>query len=481
MKLIFWYKLCGKLDNIFSRFYYHVGYQVASRPYLAIVMGIITSVLLGLGFLRFHEVNRVEKLYIPQQSQAMKDLNRGSEHFLLKARPEEFILKYENDQSVLEPQIFKSALDIHNDIININGLNDICIKVELHHKCFTQSPLALFNFTKEQMNNVKQILTKYINSNNSLLNGRSWRMLYPNILGDFEINMHTGNISAKSIRVQYFLKYPDNEHMYDAAQEWELRYLSTMKQWQENLEEKEITLYFTSGRSANDDVLRSAKSDTKLAAASLILMIIFCAVTLAKFNDPINGHFLLGLGGVLTLVIGIGGSFGFVLLIGNPFIAFTGVLPFLVLGIGIDNMFIITNCLDQQQDIQDNRFEKIAKTMSRVGASITMTTITDLVAFGVSTVTDFPAIRYFSIYVACSITYCYIMVLTLFLGLLSLDVKRIDEKRLDGLPCIIAIPKRAEGRQKTNESLSGKVSDNIYTYTYTNMRIHQSVACTNIK
>lgn len=430
-----WIQFCMKLNKAFEQFYYNVGYHVSKRPYTAIFSGIFISLLFGLGFLKFHEVDRVEKLYIPQDSQASKDLNRGSQYYLLKARPEEFILKFRDNKDVIEPEIFKTALDIHNLIVNIEGLHDICIKVG--KTCFTHSPLALFNFTKKDMDHVRDILMTYITSDNPRLYGRSWQMILPVILGGFEIDMNAKNISARSIRVQYFLQYPETDVMYDKAQEWELLYLNEMEKWQDKLSNKSIDLFYSSGRSANDDVLRSAKKDTKLAAVSLVLMIVFCAVTLANFQNPIDGHFLLGLGGVLTLVIGIGGSFGLVLLCGNPFIAFTGVLPFLVLGIGIDNMFIITNCLDQFRNEGNDRFERIAKTMSRVGASITMTTLTDLVAFGVSTVTDFPAIRYFSIYVAVSISYCYLMVLTLFLGMLSLDVKRIEERRLDALPCVV--------------------------------------------
>lgn len=45
--------------------------------------------------------------------------------------------------------------------------------------------------------------------------------------------------------------------------------------------------------------------------------------------------------GILCIGLGIGGGFGIVLAGGEYFVAFVGVLPFLVLGVGIDDMFII--------------------------------------------------------------------------------------------------------------------------------------------
>ena len=66
-----------------------------------------------------------------------------------------------------------------------------------------------------------------------------------------------------------------------------------------------------------------------------------------------------------------------------------------------------------------------------------MTTVTDIVAFAVSSSTSFPAIRYFCIYAAVSLLLSYLLIMTVFVAFLSYDIKRIESGRLDALPCIV--------------------------------------------
>ena len=92
------------------------------------------------------------------------------------------------------------------------------------------------------------------------------------------------------------------------------------------------------------------------------------------------------------MALGILAGFGLAMWCQVPFVSLVGVLPFLILGIGIDDMFILVDELDRQQRSM-TVVETVKEVLSRSGATITMTTLTDLVAFAVSTSTSFPAIR----------------------------------------------------------------------------------------
>ena len=108
-----------------------------------------------------------------------------------------------------------------------------------------------------------------------------------------------------------------------------------------------------------------------------------------------------------------------------------------------------------QLDPELRGVERLKKAVGHVGASITMTTLTNLVAFAVTASTVVPAIRLFCIYAAVALLFCYSLVMTFLLVFISFDVKRIESGRWDILPCkqkLQYIPWK-----QSTESLSGKV------------------------
>jgi len=225
---------------------------------------------------------------------------------------------------------------------------------------------------------------------------------------------------------------------------------------EKRLAEQGLILLYNCGRSIDMSVSDSAAKDIILIPVALVLMVLFCGVTLARFKNRILGHFALGLGGVFTLFLGIGAAFSFIMLCGGFYIAFAGLLPFLVLGVGIDNMFIIIDAVDREHPALTSN-ERIVRAFGKVGASITMTTLTDLVAFFVSMVTDFPAIQYFCMYAAFSITFCYVLVVTVFVAMLKLDVDRIEARRCDLAPCLQEGDDSQSVWEEGKETISNKV------------------------
>lgn len=81
---------------------------------------------------------------------------------------------------------------------------------------------------------------------------------------------------------------------------------------------------------------------------------------------------------------------GFCSLLGIPYGPVHTALPFLLLGIGVDDMFVIMACWRNLSaaERQLTIAEKIAHTMKHAGTSITITSLTDVIAFmvGASTV-----------------------------------------------------------------------------------------------
>jgi predicted RND superfamily exporter protein len=69
----------------------------------------------------------------------------------------------------------------------------------------------------------------------------------------------------------------------------------------------------------------------------------------------------------------------------------------LYLGIGIDDMFILLSGLSEAQN-QKTVEDKIAETLRISGVGITITSLTDLIAFMSGAASSFIAVKHFCIY-----------------------------------------------------------------------------------
>ena len=68
-----------------------------------------------------------------------------------------------------------------------------------------------------------------------------------------------------------------------------------------------------------------------------------------------------------------------------------------VAGIGIDDMFVIVQCLDNielREESRDAKLgEKIALTMKQAGVAITLTSVTDIMCFFSAAITILPVLQ----------------------------------------------------------------------------------------
>ena len=189
-------------------------------------------------------------------------------------------------------------------------------------------------------------------------------------------------------------------------------------------------------------------------------MINFANLILGKMcRNPLTGHSLLGMGGIVCVALGIAAGFGLSMLAQTPFVSIVGVLPYLAVGVAIDDMFIIIDQLDKEpRDLSVG--ETVTRVMSRTGTTITMTTATDLVAFAVSTSSQFPSVTYFCTYAALTVTFAYLLMVTVFVALLTFDVRRIKANRRNCLPvCFAPPPKYGKAWDEPTQPVSSKIME----------------------
>jgi Niemann-Pick C1 protein len=166
-------------------------------------------------------------------------------------------------------------------------------------------------------------------------------------------------------------------------------------------------------------------------------MFIYIAFSLGSFRRPyfLFSKYLLGLGGIVTVILALIISVGLCSLFGvTATLIISEVIPFLVLAIGVDNIFILVetySATDESLEVE----ERMAITLSRVGSSITIASLSEAAAFLLGILTRMPAVTAFSIYASVAILFDFLLQMSFFAALLALDGHRMKARRADIIPC----------------------------------------------
>ena len=439
-----------------------LGKAVTTHPKVTILVALIGVSVCAVGLVRLNFERRSSKLFVPQNSPSMKALKIGSSFFQnsLNMRQEEVILIPKSaDKNAIRKNCLEDAVKVMKIIQGVPGFKLLCKRKPdfvlpdgkaMFDHCQKVNILELLgNISVSTAEMIEQRL-KFALSNVSLLmsNGRNLLANLNEIFADFKFKSANHSASAKALRIIIFMQQGQNSTHEDKIMEWEKSFIAEMKALKSQL--KNTDLYYTAERSMDDSISESSSADISLISITFTVMITFACLMLSKFINPIRGHNWLAMSGVFSTALGILGGIGAAVAFGAPFISLVGVVPFLVVSIGIDDMFILVDEYDRQSDKMASR-DRVKFTLSKVGSTITMTTLTDVVAFYVSTTTSFPAIRYFCIYAALCISIEFILQITLFIAFMTFDSMRIYGKRCDIFPMLIV-------RDRNRCSVTSKVS-----------------------
>ena len=432
-----WVSACLHLHQGLELLFQKLAEKVGNWPKVTIAISFLIAAVLTTGMHKYKMEKRSDRLFIPKESRSISDLDKAAAYFPMKFRAEEIVLTYSNQSNVLTSTLFKKLLELDRAVANLPNTKDLCVqyKINLTSRCSTLNVLELFNYSASKMRNVGSFMQSvYKNETVFMTNGKLAKLNFPEMFGRINLNSNGDFVSAKSVRIVYFMKYHTTDSIYDEVMKWEDSYIKYLKNQQGILEKQGIKLYFYAYRSLDDSISESALNDMQLIIVAFVLMVLFCVLMNVRFRKPVNGHVLLTMAGILTVFLGIGASFGLVMYTNTPFIGIVAVLPFMVLGVGIDDMFILVDTLDQRQPHLQGTVRLVA-TLSSAGSSILMTTLTDLIAFAISTVTDFRGIEYFCLYSALAITFVFILMVTFFLAFMKLDINRVENWKNDVIPC----------------------------------------------
>ena len=430
--------LLASLEQRFENF----ARKVALNPWKVVIVAIGISCLCGLGLLGFTAEYRMEKLYVPSNTKSEKALKEGAPYFInsFNSRQEEVIFLAKPGESIFSNSCITFISGVINQIVCIPNYRLLCKKKPVFLKnykqynrnetCMIINPLEFLtkSETKDGVSSSlkKAILDKETLMSNGLPAGLNVNYMFSNLN-----TPRYKNTSLHGIRVIFFMQQAESGSIYHSVREWEKIFISKLKGFDSN--QACVDISFAAERSMSDSISESTRSDLPFMSMTFAIMIFIAAQIHGSKTNAVRGHSFITILGVCCSALGILAGFGLVIAFGVPFINIAGILPFLVISIGIDDMFII---IDEFENIPDampaNR--KVSHAIGKVGATITMTTLTDIIVFAIGISSSFPAIKYFCIFATVTFTAEFLLQMTLFIALLSLDARRLKAGRRDCLP-----------------------------------------------
>ncbi|KAH7887967.1 patched family-domain-containing protein [Phlebopus sp. FC_14] len=342
-------------------------------------------------------------------------------------------------------------------------------------------------------------------------------------------------LDAEALVITYVVSDSLDPKEQAKAMEWE----ETLKEYLLDLKERipleaGLQIAFSTGVSLEEEISKSTNTDVRIVVLSYLAMFLYVSLTLGngamgreegflapllqwgqnflllsgRTNDTtssnsvdshavprvfpafsrslfVNSKFTLGLFGIGLVILSVSSSVGFFSLVGvKTTLIIAEVIPFLVLAVGVDNVFILVHELDRQnllhgpnasmtapgvffsmprspaqshrspfESVQDDTAdaaslplflsaeERVARTLAKMGPSILLSTVTETVAFALGALVPMPAVRNFALYAAGSVFLNALLQVTVFISALAIDLKRTEASRVDCFPCI-RIPSR---------------------------------------
>ncbi|XP_031550501.1 protein patched homolog 1-like [Actinia tenebrosa] len=223
----------------------------------------------------------------------------------------------------------------------------------------------------------------------------------------------------------------------EVLETWQKNFTKVMNEVTDETEEEFSILAFTSA-SFNELLKDFSKTSTVRLAMGYVLMLIYSGLTLKKWNNAVQSQGALGVAGVVLVTVAVVSGLGFCTFCGIAFNASsTQVLPFLALGLGVDDMFLLAHTyasISERGEIHPS--DQVGYTLGRTGVSIFLTSFNNMVAFLMAVIIPIPALRAFSFQAAVIVMFNYFAIIIVFPAMIAIDVKRKRDQRYDLCCCI---------------------------------------------
>lgn len=444
----------NKVEGFIGGSFHSLGSLVGARPRQTILAAFVLTVIMGVGFTSWETENRGEKLWVPQDTTAELETEMYDEHFPSSSRFNSIIVQAATDgENVLTKTNLEEAMKMHKEIETMESTYenetrdflDLCTKAggtclssfDGVCGCLVSSILKQWNYDMETLQNDTDVL--------STINNYGDKNELETVLGNAAFDDDDSLVSAEAFTISYFLasqsEVVDGSESDPVNEAWEEDvFLKVAEAVPESY--PSLSADYLASRSFADEFGGEITDDLLLVQISYVMAFLFLGANLGKIKCGTGSRWTMALGALVTVGLSTAAGFGLSSICGLFFGPVHSLLPFILLGIGVDDAFVIVNAFNRERKgprtAEDNEAlrNRCARALARAGASITVTSATDLVAFGISASSSLPALASFCAYAAISIFFLWVFASTFFTATMVLDERRQRDNRRECLCCV---------------------------------------------
>ncbi|CAM1305601.1 daf-6 (predicted) [Pycnogonum litorale] len=433
------------VDRFLTKLFYKLGLVIARHPYYFLLVPFFISAFLATGFQRLIYENDAEFLFTPIDGTAKSERAAIERHFPLnyssfnagrntrKGRYGRVLVTSVGNPSVLRPEFFRDLLEIDRIVKNIRVTlddetkdfdDDMCAK--WNGRCVDNDVLELANVDWQTASVQFPVWSNPDAANKPYF--------LPVLFGGMKVSKEQNYlVDAKAVSLFWFLEAETRKQNRFGAL-WEKQFLKEMKNL--NLTEAKVARFVS-------DTIEAELEGNSLAVIPLlgfssILVVVFTFLALSM-SDAVRSKPFLGCLGVLSAMLGTAAAFGLLCYVGLEFIIINMAAPFLMLGIGMDDTYVMLSAW-RKTKLQDPVEVRMATMFSEAAVSITITSITDMLSFIIGIATPFPCVRIFCIYTALAVSFTFVYHITFFAACMAISGRLEAKNRHGALPFIKATP-----------------------------------------
>lgn len=412
---------------------------------------VLSAVILGAmcsGLTQLEWETDPTKLWVSPNEPALHNLQYFESHFgewfrieqliISAADHEESVMSWENVQWWFEKEQELQALTLMNRTYE---LDSVCFK-PLGETC------AIESFTQYFFGDI-QYLSEATWSHDITACAESPVTCLPSFQQPLKKNLlfsAENVLQSKAFVVTLLLnsKLEDTEYT-----EYASGYEKALQKWVQALQQErpDLRIAFSTEISLEEELSRSARTDVKVVAVSYLMMFLYASIALGgriptawSKKSLVHTRFLLGLSGIVFIMLSVGAAAGACSYLGiKSTLIIAEVIPFLVLAIGVDNVFLIVHEMHLAcADMPDATVEaRIVHAMSKIGPSCFISAVLQVSMFLLAATVQMPAVRNFALYSAGAVTVNFALQMTAFIAVLALDQRRLEASRMDLMPWIV--------------------------------------------